>query len=69
MLVKTDSKLGFRFEVSRGILDGVKAVLCILYNGRHEYYQERRNTPFSCEVYQRCLICQHRTRGWRWNRR
>jgi hypothetical protein len=41
-----------------------RSLLCVMYNGNHELYREYNDT----EVYQRCLLCDHRTTGWKIDR-
>jgi hypothetical protein len=38
----------------------LRSLLCLVVNGRHEFYQART----VARVFQRCLLCGHETRGW-----
>lgn len=64
-LVVTLPKMDLKTILNR-VIRGFNSVTCFLMNGGHELYIIRGEGG---NVFQRCLLCQHETKGWKIDRK
>lgn len=67
MTVKTDAieldSLWRWRVVLNGIVRWFNSMTCVAMNGGHELYVVRGDSD-SGRLYQQCLLCKHKTKGW-----